>query len=393
MKSLRECFENLNDKVSEIIETIAVLGTTSKSDIRNIQGRLNKNGDIRNEIESVFENLNLLCNEFSNIRNYIYKTSLNNGIMSKLAIIPPQNVETHESNSNSKSKLTFNKDKVTSFSTLSSFGPKKNDLPKNSNSSHNSKNNTPFNQSSNVPNANDYKSSATTKSNNSAALSLHSNSNQNKFMTSTVKSMVNPITSSDNYVKPLSTSNTFTTLPLTNSNPTSPFVKSYKDSKFYAKSNTIDEFKAKIDIENKQKLTSSSILSPISPSSFDISTAEGRAKWKQYIKEKSNVDKDEDISNVTKGGDILKSITKNDENKISDTVTRDVTNHDQRKSKSTKKDDQHVRFKDIVKADPNGKKFRRVFLAQKGWVSIRKFEEQESIYGSDSIINFDQMSF
>lgn len=72
--------------------------------------------------------------------------------------------------------------------------------------------------------------------------------------------------------------------------------------------------------------------SPVSPS-FDITSSEGREQLKSYLKLKSP-----------------------------------------------------VRYNDVKKYGPTNQKFKRVFVPRRGWIAMKKFEEEAAEYGGNSFI-------
>lgn len=90
--------------------------------------------------------------------------------------------------------------------------------------------------------------------------------------------------------------------------------------------------------------------SPKSPS-FDITCTAGRTQLKNYLKLKS--------SNCNLGP----TSTKENVEELP-----------------------QLRYNEIKKYGPDNQKFKRVFIPRRGWVAMRRFEEEAALYGGDSYI-------
>lgn len=118
-------------------------------------------------------------------------------------------------------------------------------------------------------------------------------------------------------------------------------------------------------------------------SSFDISTQEGRQRWKQYIAERleNGKTRHRDTSTAFNGSGVLQPIdTEQASNKVVD-LKKHLTS-----SSPTQGKNQKLRYMDICKTDQNNKRFRRIFILGRGWVSTKKLEEEEKELGSSSFV-------
>lgn len=118
-------------------------------------------------------------------------------------------------------------------------------------------------------------------------------------------------------------------------------------------------------------------------SSFDISTQEGRQRWKQYIAERLENGKTghRDMHTVFNGSSVLQPIdTEQATNKAVDSK-KHLTS-----TSPTQGKHQKLRYMDICKTDQNNKKFRRIFILGRGWVSTKKLEQEEKELGSSSYV-------
>lgn len=89
--------------------------------------------------------------------------------------------------------------------------------------------------------------------------------------------------------------------------------------------------------------------------SFDISSSEGRIQLKAYFDQKLKLRQE--------------------------TPPIPVKCHNSKNSSIGR-----VRYKEIPKMDANNKKFKRVFVPNRGWVATRKIEKEESQYGSECCV-------
>lgn len=108
--------------------------------------------------------------------------------------------------------------------------------------------------------------------------------------------------------------------------------------------------------------------------SFDISTTEGREKWKKYIREQLVKPKFSQPSNVPCNGNsnsVLKQIDMNHLNENDSKVL-------------------NIRYQDVLKRDQNNNKFRRIFILGRGWVSSKKLEQEETKFGPSSFIKLEE---
>lgn len=278
IRHLADNFEILNEKQLEIYNTVSSLIGTIKSETRNLQGRLNRGGDVRREIEYVSENVDSIMNDFNHLKGYIYSSC-----GPTAAILPPPSL---------KSSNIYKK----------------------------------------VPQANE--------SYNTKCKSMSEFYNNDKYEKND---------RSSNFFKPNSTkenrsrTSNITSLPdILNSEPM-PSIPGHQ-----AANNQNEDMK----------------------SSFDISTTEGRVKWKEYIKDQL-VKSKESKPPVGNYISVLKSINTN---QISSENTQGSID---------------VRYQDIVKSDQNNKRFRRIFILGRGWVSLKKLEEEEQRYGSASLVKLE----
>ncbi|CUM50394.1 uncharacterized protein AC631_01768 [Debaryomyces fabryi] len=106
--------------------------------------------------------------------------------------------------------------------------------------------------------------------------------------------------------------------------------------------------------------------------SFDISTTEGREKWKKYIREQLIKSKSTQSPTVASNcNSVLKQI---DINHLRVENDPKVLN---------------IRYQDVLKRDQNNNKFRRIFILGRGWVSSRKLEQEELKFGPSSFIKLE----
>ncbi|ODV67783.1 hypothetical protein HYPBUDRAFT_107183 [Hyphopichia burtonii NRRL Y-1933] len=85
---LKESFAFINNKFNQLLEDLKNLIITENSDMKNLQGRLNKNGDIRREIDNLFCKVNDLVDESNQMKNFIYSNL--NEKSTTIAILPPK---------------------------------------------------------------------------------------------------------------------------------------------------------------------------------------------------------------------------------------------------------------------------------------------------------------
>lgn len=121
--------------------------------------------------------------------------------------------------------------------------------------------------------------------------------------------------------------------------------------------------------------------------SFDISTTEGREKWKKYIREQLVKPKFTQPSTVpcNGNGNVLKQIDPCNGNGNSVLKQIDI-NHllNENDSKVL-----NIRYQDVLKRDQNNNKFRRIFILGRGWVSSKKLEQEETKFGPSSFIKLE----
>lgn len=251
IRKLGDNFEILNDKQIELYDTVTSLIGTIKSETRNLQGRLNRGGDVRREIENISDNLEKTIIEFSQMKAYVYSSC-----GPTAAILPPQ-----------------------------------------------------------IENSGYYRKTQNKKPNISSKV--------------------------ENYSK-------FTKLAVEQ-------VSSVKESADY--SIPIESAFAKENCNGK---------------SFDISTTEGREKWKVYIKEQLKEKPKVVVTPRANSGGVLKAIDTNYVGEDNDSKVLEI------------------KYEDVLRRDQNNKKFRRIFVLGRGWVSSKKLEEEELKFGSSSYIKLEK---
>lgn len=106
--------------------------------------------------------------------------------------------------------------------------------------------------------------------------------------------------------------------------------------------------------------------------SFDISTSQGREKWKKYIREQLIKTRPTQLPSIpSNSSSVLKQI---DINHLRNENDPKVLN---------------IRYQDVLKRDQNNNKFRRIFILGRGWVSSKKLEEEELKFGPSSFIKLE----
>lgn len=113
--------------------------------------------------------------------------------------------------------------------------------------------------------------------------------------------------------------------------------------------------------------------------SFDIATEEGRTRWKRYIREQILKDStDNSVKTCVDPSRIHMNATENALMKECNLAGVNASN----KALS-------MRYEDIKWTDQNSKKFRRIFILGRGWVSSKKLEQEEKEYGSSSFVKIE----
>lgn len=142
-------------------------------------------------------------------------------------------------------------------------------------------------------------------------------------------------------------------------------------------------------------------VTPKSPS-FDILTPEGRAQLKAYLQQKGKYECDpvavasklpyakSVVDLRTTSREILKVLNSNTPlNATGGEGHAHAATMTHRASPTPNgladvPPPPQVRYRDVVKIGPDNKKFRRVYVPSRGWISMKKFEEEESEHGADS---------
>lgn len=153
-----------------------------------------------------------------------------------------------------------------------------------------------------------------------------------------------------------------------------PQVSKSVDSRFFNENRQTENWiNSKNEITQSYKKNCKLKQKNNAKSSFDISTTIGRQAWKSYVKENLN-------SSVNSYLGCIKKEETNDGSQILKPV-------DQNQADSCTSGNPQIRYRDLVKSDCNNKPFKRLFVPGRGWISLRKLEEEEKKYGSMSFVN------
>lgn len=159
--------------------------------------------------------------------------------------------------------------------------------------------------------------------------------------------------------------------------------KNPENDNFYSKNNIDNEKKEQLtfffNANSKSNIYLQNLLDKKKlekKKNFDISTIKGREKLKAYLKNaiESKSDGSFEIKNSISNNSCDLVLEKHDLKVEKNSLEKKPTNQIK------------LKYQDIVKFDSNNKKLKRIFVPGRGWVALKKLEEEEIEYGSASII-------